>query len=121
MKILVADDAAFMRLMLRDILTKAGHEVVGEADNGENAVKLYRELKPDVVTMDITMPNKDGISALKDIKEESPEAHVVMCSAMGQQSLVLEALKAGAEDFIIKPFQGNRVVEAVSKLAVQAI
>lgn len=118
MKILLVDDSAFMRLLLRKILTRAGHEVVGEANNGREAVELYGELKPDVVTMDITMPVQDGIAALRDIKRSSSDAHVVMCSAMGQQSLVIEAIKAGAEDFIVKPFQGPRVIEAVGKVAV---
>lgn len=118
MKVLLVDDAAFMRLLLRDILTRAGYEVVGEAKDGVEAVRLYDELRPDIVTMDITMPLKDGISALRDIKKASPKAHVVMCSAMSQQPLVIEAIKAGAEDFIVKPFQWPRVIEAVGKVAI---
>lgn len=113
--ILITDDAAFMRMMLKDILTKAGHEIVGEAENGKKAISMYKELKPDLVTMDITMPEMDGIQALKSIKAEDPSAKVVMCSAMGQQVMVLEAIQAGATDFIVKPFQADRVNEAVSK------
>ena len=103
-KILVTDDAAFMRMMVKDILTKGGHEVVGEAENGKQAVDKYKELKPDLVTMDITMPEMDGIEALKAIKAEDPNANVIMCSAMGQQAMVLEAIQAGAKDFVVKPF-----------------
>ena len=114
--ILVADDAAFMRMMVKDILVKAGFEVVGEAENGKVAVDKYMELKPDVVTMDITMPEMDGIQALKAIKEKDPNAKVVMCSAMGQQAMVLEAIQAGAKDFIVKPFQPDRVTEALNKV-----
>ncbi|QZA33511.1 response regulator [Hydrogenibacillus sp. N12] len=115
-RILVVDDAAFMRMMLKDILTKNGYEVVGEAPDGAKAVKLYQELKPDLVTMDITMPEMDGIQALKEIKKIDPQAKVIMCSAMGQQAMVIEAIQAGAKDFIVKPFQAERVLEAVRKL-----
>ncbi|MBE3595459.1 MAG: response regulator [Hydrogenibacillus sp.] len=114
-RILVVDDAAFMRMMLKDILTKNGYEVVGEAPDGEKAVDMYKELNPDLVTMDITMPEKDGISALKEIKSLDPSAKVIMCSAMGQQAMVIEAIQAGAKDFIVKPFQADRVLEAVRK------
>lgn len=114
-RILVVDDAAFMRMMIKDILTKNGFEVVGEAADGAQAVEKYRELKPDLVTMDITMPEKDGISALKEIKAEDPNARIIMCSAMGQQSMVIDAIQAGAKDFIVKPFQPDRVIEAISK------
>ena len=113
--ILVVDDAAFMRMMIKDILTKNGFNVVGEAENGQIAVQKYKELNPDLVTMDITMPEMDGIQALKSIRETNPNAKVVMCSAMGQQAMVIEAIQAGAKDFIVKPFQTNRVLEAVSK------
>ena len=113
--ILVVDDAAFMRMMIKDILTKDGFNVVGEAENGQIAVQKYKELNPDLVTMDITMPEMDGIQALKSIRETNPNAKVVMCSAMGQQAMVIEAIQAGAKDFIVKPFQTNRVLEAVSK------
>ena len=115
-RILVVDDAAFMRMMLKDILTKGGYEVCGEAGDGVEALAKYNELKPDLVTLDITMPNKDGIAALKDIKAADPSALCVMCSAMGQQSMVIEAIQSGAKDFIVKPFQADRVLEAVKKV-----
>lgn len=115
-RVLVVDDAAFMRMMLKDILTKAGHEVVGEAANGVEAVEKYKELKPDVVTMDITMPEMNGIDAIKEIKKVDPNATVIVCSAMGQQAMVIEAIQAGAKDFIVKPFQAARVIEAVQKV-----
>lgn len=114
-KVLIVDDAAFMRMMLRDILAKNGFEVVGEADNGKVAVQMYNELKPDVVTMDITMPEMDGIAAVKEIKAADPSAKVVMVSAMGQQAMVIEAIRSGAADFIVKPFQPDRVLEALGK------
>ena len=115
-RILVVDDAAFMRMMLKDILTKGGYEVCGEAADGIEALAKYNELKPDLVTLDITMPNKDGIAALKDIKAADPSALCIMCSAMGQQSMVIEAIQSGAKDFIVKPFQAERVLEAVKKV-----
>ena len=102
--ILISDDAAFMRMMIKDILTKNGYNVVGEAENGARAVEKYNELKPDLVLMDITMPEMDGIQALKKIKENDPSALVIMCSAMGQQAMVIESIQAGAKDFIVKPF-----------------
>ena len=114
--VLVVDDAAFMRMMLKDILTKGGYDVVGEAADGNEAVAKYNELKPDLVTLDITMPNKTGIEALKDIKSSDPAAKVVMCSAMGQQSMVIEAIQSGAKDFIVKPFQADRVLESIRKI-----
>jgi len=114
-RILVVDDAAFMRMMVKDILSKNGYEVVGEAENGLKAVEKYQELKPDLTTMDITMPEMDGISAVKAIKKIDPSAKVIMCSAMGQQAMVVEAIQAGARDFIVKPFQPDRVLEAVRK------
>jgi len=114
-KVLIVDDAAFMRMMLRDILAKNGFEVVGEADNGKVAVQMYNELKPDVVTMDITMPEMDGIAAVKEIKTADPNAKIVMVSAMGQQAMVIEAIRSGAADFIVKPFQPDRVLEALGK------
>ena len=113
--VLIVDDAAFMRMMLKDILSKNGYEVLGEAENGKVAVSMYEELKPDVVTMDITMPEMDGITAVKEIKKMSPDAKVVMVSAMGQQAMVIEAIQAGAADFIVKPFQPDRVLEALGK------
>ena len=108
-RILIVDDAAFMRMMLKDILTKGGFEIAGEAADGNEAVAKYNELKPDLVTLDITMPNKDGIQALKEIKAADPNATCVMCSAMGQQSMVIDAIQSGAKDFIVKPFQADRV------------
>ncbi|MBL4932895.1 MULTISPECIES: response regulator [Clostridium] len=114
-RVLIVDDAAFMRMMIKDILEKNGFEVVGEANNGIKAVELYKKEKPDVVTMDITMPDMDGIEAVKQIKEFDPSARVIMCSAMGQQSMVMDAIRAGAKDFIVKPFQADRVLEAIKK------
>ncbi|MDO4188807.1 MAG: response regulator [Lachnospiraceae bacterium] len=114
--ILISDDAAFMRMMIKDILTKNGYNVVGEAENGAKAVEKYNELKPDLVLMDITMPEMDGIQALKKIKEADSSALVIMCSAMGQQAMVIESIQAGAKDFIVKPFQADRVIEAVKKV-----
>ena len=114
--ILISDDAAFMRMMIKDILTKNGYNVVGEAENGAKAVEKYNELKPDLVLMDITMPEMDGIQALQKIKESDSSALVIMCSAMGQQAMVIESIQAGAKDFIVKPFQADRVIEAVKKV-----
>jgi len=115
-RILLVDDAVFMRMMLKDILQKNGYEVVGEAENGAVALEKYKELKPDLVIMDITMPEVDGIQAVKDIKKYDPSANIIMCSAMGQQAMVIEAIQAGAKDFIVKPFQAERVLEAVNKI-----
>ncbi len=114
--ILIVDDAAFMRMILKDILTKNGYEVAGEAENGKEAFEKYSELKPDLVLMDITMPEIDGIQATKQIKSEFGDANIIMCSAMGQQSMVVEAIQSGALDFIVKPFQPERVLDAVSKV-----
>jgi len=114
--ILICDDAAFMRMMIKDILTKNGYNVAGEAENGAKAVEKYNELKPDLVLMDITMPEMDGIQALKNIKAADSNAMVIMCSAMGQQAMVIESIQAGAKDFIVKPFQPDRVLEAVKKV-----
>ena len=114
-RILICDDATFMRMMIKDILTKNGYEVAGEAENGLVAIEKYNELKPDLVLMDITMPEMDGITALKKIVESDSEAKIIMCSAMGQQSMVIDSIQAGAKDFIVKPFQAERVVEAVQK------
>jgi len=115
-KVLICDDAAFMRMMIKDILSKNGYEIAGEAENGLKAVEKYNETKPDLVLMDITMPEMDGIQALKAIKEADPSACVIMCSAMGQQAMVIEAIQSGAKDFIVKPFQAERVLEAVKKV-----
>ena len=113
--VVICDDAAFMRVMIKDILTKNGYEVAGEAENGIKAVEKYAETKPDLVMMDITMPEMDGIQALKKIKEADPGATIIMCSAMGQQAMVIESIQSGAKDFIVKPFQADRVLEAVKK------
>ncbi len=118
-RILVVDDALFMRKMLADILKKEGIEICGEAENGKDAVEKYKQLKPDLVTMDIVMPKIDeidGIGAIKEIIKADPQAKVVMVSAMGQHSLVVEAIQAGAKDFVTKPFQPSRVVEAVRRV-----
>ena len=114
-RILVVDDAAFMRKMVSDALIKGGHEVVGEAGNGVEAVARFQELRPDLMTLDITMPEKDGLTALAEIVAADPSARVVMCSALGQEAKVLEAIKLGAKDFVVKPFQPDRVIEAVGK------
>lgn len=114
--ILLVDDAAFMRMMLKDILTKNGYTVAGEAENGLKAIEKYNELKPDLVLMDITMPEMDGINAARNIKAADAGAKIVMCSAMGQQAMVVESIQAGARDFIVKPFQPDRVLEAVKKI-----
>ena len=113
--VMICDDAAFMRMMIKDILTKNGYNVVAEAENGAKAVEKYNEVKPDLVMMDITMPEMDGIQALKKIKEIDANATVIMCSAMGQQAMVIESIQSGAKDFIVKPFQADRVLEAVKK------
>jgi two-component system chemotaxis response regulator CheY len=114
--VLVCDDAVFMRTLIGDILTQAGFEVVGEAETGIQAVDRYRELKPDLVTMDIVMPGMGGIDAVREIIKADPDAKVLMCSAMGQQALVVEAIQAGAKDFVVKPFQPSRVLEAVQRV-----
>jgi len=114
--ILLVDDATFMRMMLKDILSKNGYTVVGEAENGVKAVERYKELKPSLVIMDITMPEMTGIEAAKAIKGAAPSALIIMCSAMGQQAMVIESIQAGARDFIVKPFQADRVLEAVQKV-----
>jgi len=114
--ILICDDAAFMRMMIKDILSKNGYNVAGEAENGQKAVEKFKELSPDLVLMDITMPEMDGIQALKEIKKTDGNALVIMCSAMGQQAMVIESIQAGAKDFIVKPFQAERVIEAVKKV-----
>ncbi len=117
--VMIVDDAAFMRATLKDLISKGGFEVVSEAENGQDAVNKYKTFKPDLVTMDITMPEMDGLEALKKIKEVDGGAKVIMCSAIGQQANVLEAIKCGASDFIVKPFQPDRVLEALNKVAGQ--
>ncbi|RKP53053.1 response regulator [Cohnella endophytica] len=114
-RIMVVDDAAFLRAMLKDILIKGGHEVVTEAVNGQDAVDKYKAMRPDLVTMDITMPIMEGVEAVKEIRKLDPNANIVMCSAIGQRNLIIEAIQSGAKDFIIKPFQTNRVLEAIEK------
>ncbi|WP_449540114.1 response regulator [Ferdinandcohnia sp. Marseille-Q9671] len=115
-RILVVDDAKFMRLTLTDILVNANHEVVSQAENGIEAVEKYKQLKPDLVTMDITMPEMNGIDAVKKIREIDSNACIVMCSAMGQQKMVVEAISAGAKDYVVKPFDGSRVLEAINRV-----
>lgn len=114
--VLIVDDAAFMRMMIRNMLEKNGHQVVGEAQNGVEAIQQYKALHPDIVTMDITMPEKDGIEALKEIKSLDPNARIIMASAMGQQAMVIEAIQSGAKDFIVKPFDEGRVIQAIQKV-----
>ncbi len=113
--IMIVDDAAFMRMMIKDILTKNGFIVSGEAGDGSAAIEKYKELKPELVIMDITMPEMDGIQAVREIKKIDSNANIIMCSAMGQQAMVIDAIQAGAKDFIVKPFQPERVIEAVKK------
>lgn len=113
--IMIVDDAAFMRMMLKDILSKNGFTVIGEAENGAIAVEKYRDLQPNLTIMDITMPEMDGLQAVKEIRKQDSKARIIMCSAMGQQSMVIEAIQSGAKDFVVKPFQAERVVEAVTK------
>jgi two-component system chemotaxis response regulator CheY len=115
-RVLITDDALFMRVTLKNILTKNGYEIAGEASNGKESVELYEREKPDLVTMDITMPEMDGITAVKEIRKIDPNANVIMCTAMGQKNMVMEAVAAGAKDFIVKPFQPEKVIEAVQKL-----
>lgn len=115
-KVLVVDDAAFMRMMIKEILSKNGYDVIGEAENGTRAIEKYKELTPDLVIMDITMPEMDGIEAVKEIKKVNQDSTIIMCSAMGQQAMVIESIQAGARDFIVKPFQAERVIEAVKKV-----
>ena len=114
--VLICDDAIFMRTMLKDILKQSGFEIVGEAQTGKEAVQLYAQLKPDLVTMDIVMPDMGGIGAVRAIVKEDANAKILMCSAMGQQALVIEAIQAGARDFVVKPFQPSRVLEAVQRV-----
>lgn len=115
-RVLVCDDAIFMRTMISDILSGAGYEVVGEAETGLQAIERYRQLNPDLVTMDIVMPDMGGIDAVREIVKQDPNAKILMCSAMGQQALVVEAIQAGAKDFVVKPFQPSRVLEAVQRV-----
>ncbi len=113
--VLIVDDAAFMRLNLKNIL-KDEYEIAGEAENGKEAVEMYQEIEPDYVTMDITMPEMDGLEAIKAIMDIDPDAQIVVCSAMGQQKMVIQAIDAGAKDFIVKPFKDERVINAIKSL-----
>jgi len=115
-RVLIADDASFMRLMLKNILEGAGYEVVGEAGNGKEAIQKYRELKPDMLISDMVMPEMGGIDVLKEVLAEFPDANVLICSAIGQQALVIEAIQAGAKDYIVKPFEQSNVLETVAKI-----
>ena len=115
-KILLVDDAGFMRMMIKNYLTKAGYTDFVEGEDGQRAVELYQQEKPDLVIMDITMPNMDGLEALKAIRKADPNASVVMCSAMGQEAMVIEAIKSGAKDFIVKPFKPDRIIKTVSSI-----
>jgi two-component system chemotaxis response regulator CheY len=112
-RIMIVDDAAFMRMSIRTMLVEAGHEVVAEAANGKEAISLYNQHKPDLVTMDITMPVMNGIESVQEIYKLDPKVKIIMCSAMGQQSMVLDAIQAGAKDFVVKPFQKERVLAAI--------
>lgn len=115
-KIVIVDDSKFLRITLSNILKKANHEIVGEGENGLQAIQLYKELEPDIITLDITMPEMGGLEALREIKKEFPDAKVMICSALGQQKMVVEAVKSGASDFIVKPFDEERVFNAVNQL-----
>lgn len=115
-RVLITDDALFMRVTLKNILEKNGYEIAGEAANGHESLEMYQKVKPDLVTMDITMPEMDGISAVKEIRKHDPAANIIMCTAMGQKQMVMEAVAAGAKDFIVKPFQPDKVIEAIQKI-----
>ena len=116
LRVLIVDDAIFMRTMIRDILEKNGFEIIGEASSGKEAIEKYSRLKPDLVTMDIVMPEMGGIEAVKSIVKIDPNAKILMCSAMGQKALVIEAIQAGAKDFVVKPFQPSAVIEAITRI-----
>jgi two-component system, chemotaxis family, chemotaxis protein CheY len=117
--VLIVDDAAFMRMVLKKILTENNYEVVGEAGTGEIGIQQYKSLRPDIVTMDITMPDMGGLTAVTEIKKIDPAAKIIMCSAMGQQAMIVEAIRAGAADFIVKPFQEERVLESLRRILGQ--
>jgi len=114
-RVLIVDDLAFIKLIIRDTLEKTGFEVAGEASNGIEAVEMYKRLKPDIVLMDITMPRMDGIQALQEIMKFDPNAKVIMCSALGQQKLIIQSIQLGAKDFIVKPFKPERIIGAIKK------
>lgn len=111
----IVDDLAFIKLVLRDLIEKAGFRVVGEASNGEEAIELFQDKRPDVLLLDITMPKMDGITTLKKLLEIDPKANIIMCSALGQQRLIVEAIQLGAKDFIVKPFRPERVISSIKK------
>jgi two-component system, chemotaxis family, chemotaxis protein CheY len=113
--VMIVDDLAFIKIVLRDILEKSGFRVVGEASNGDEAIRVYLDKRPDVVLMDITMPGMDGLTALKKIREHDPNARIIICSALGQQRLIVQAIQLGAKDFIVKPFQPQRIISALKK------
>ena len=115
--VMITDDTAFMRMTLKNVIEKNGYTVVAEAADGEEAVALYKEFRPDMVTMDITMPKMDGITAIKEIMKIDPTAKIIVCSAMGQKPMVIEALSAGAKDFLVKPFDAERVVESLRNIS----
>lgn len=115
-RVLIVDDATFMRMLLKDMVTKAGFEIVGEAINGKDAIEKYKELNPDVVAIDTIMPEMNGIEATKEIMKLNPNAKIIICSAMGQQMMVMEALQAGAKDFVVKPFRQDKITETLSKV-----
>ena len=117
--VLIADDTMFMRTTLKKVLSDAGFDVIGEAENGQVAVARYQELRPDVVMLDITMPVMDGLTALQEIKNADPDASVIMCTALGQERVMMQALECGAKDYILKPFKPEKVVEAVKKASVK--
>ncbi len=117
MKILIVDDAAFLRMTLKHILTQLGHNIIGEACDGYDAIKSYKELKPDLVTLDITMPHMDGLEALRGILEYDKNANVIMCSAMGRNDFVMDALKVGAKGFIVKPFVEDDIIKEISRIS----
>lgn len=119
-RILIVDDAAFMRMMIKDIVTRNGYEVVGEASNGREAVESYKLHRPDLVTMDITMPDMNGIEGVKAICSVDPDANIIMCSAMSQQHLVMEAIQAGAKNFIVKPFKQEQLLQTIKKVLARA-
>lgn len=115
-RIMIVDGTAFRRAMIREMINGSGHEIVAEAKNASEAMRLYPNARPDVLTMDITMPDMDGVTALRKIRTIDPEAKIIMCSALGQHDLVLNALQAGAKDFLVKPFQQSRLLEAIQKV-----
>lgn len=113
--IMLVDDAAFMRMNLKSILEKEEHKIIAEAENGKEAVEQFRNKEPELTILDITMPEMDGLEALKKIKKIDDDARIIMCSAMGQQNMVIEAIESGAKDFVVKPFKPKRVLEAINK------